>query len=192
MTEEVVLPPSARRQNSASVVVLVGFMGAGKTTVGQALARRLGWRFEDLDKIIEARESRSIAQIFDEDGEDRFRNLERVALQEKLAEDSGGLVLALGGGAFVDLGTRELLCQRNIPAVWLNASADELFRRCNEPGVVRPLRRNAEQFRQLYEKRISAYREADICIETEAKDVASLVEEIMQNASLALTSRSSE
>src|SRR5262249_58668423 len=87
---------------SVRVVFLVGFMGAGKTSVGKALAEILGWKFEDLDDRIVAQERRSIAQIFSQSGEAGFRLTERKALESVLKDlTSTALVVALGGGAFV-------------------------------------------------------------------------------------------
>src|SRR5579859_5063149 len=133
MTDETVLPRSRREQASVHTVALVGFMGAGKTTVGQELARRLNWRFADLDQLIESREGRTIPQIFQAEGEAGFRALEHGVLAESLAvPGSGSTVLALGGGAFVVEKVRALLRERQVPAVWLDAPAEELFRRCEQ------------------------------------------------------------
>ncbi len=174
-----------KQRSVPSVVSLVGFMGAGKTTVGRALAARLGWRFEDLDGWIQAREGRSIEQIFQQKGEAVFRDLERLVMGEILtAAKSGPLVLALGGGAFCFEPIQEMLRNPETPAVFLDAPVDELFRRSEQPDVVRPLRRDREQFRQLYEERRPAYLEARLCIDTGGKDVASVVEEIVSGLKL--------
>ncbi len=92
-------------------VFLVGFMGAGKTTVGRALATQLGWRFIDLDDHIEARQKRSIAEIFRESGEIEFRRAEATELRNLLAglPIAGAAVVALGGGAFVQKDNARLL-----------------------------------------------------------------------------------
>ena len=166
-------------------VSLVGFMGAGKTTVGRALATRLGWRFEDLDGCIEVREGRSIEQIFQQQGELVFRNLERLVMSEILAAaKSGPLVLALGGGAFCFEQIQEMLRNAETPAVFLDTSFEELFRRSEQPEVVRPLRRDREQFRQLYEQRRPAYLRAQLRIETEGKAISTVVEEIISGLNL--------
>jgi len=167
-------------------VALVGFMGAGKTTVGRALAERLGWRFTDLDGVIQARAGRSIEQIFQQQGESAFRELERAVMGETLAAaESGPLVLALGGGAFCFEENRETLRDAETPVVFLDASMDELFRRSEQPEVVRPLRRDREQFRQLYQERRSAYLKAHLRVETEGREIAAIVEEIVAGLKLA-------
>jgi shikimate kinase len=192
MTDETVLPRPAGGHHPATNLVLVGFMGAGKTTVGQAVAERLGWRFADLDRLIETREGRTIPQIFAEDGEERFRRLECEALEEVIAPpDSQFLVLALGGGAFVSKPIRELLASHDIPTVWLDAPAEELFRRCEQPEVVRPLRRSFQEFSELYEQRLSSYRQAHLHVVTNAKEISAVADEIIEELTLVPGSRSS-
>ncbi len=192
MTDETVLPRPAGRHYPATNLVLVGFMGAGKTTVGQAVAERLGWRFADLDRLIETREGRTVPQIFAQDGEERFRHLECEALEEVVAApDSRFLILALGGGAFVSKPVRELLAERDIPTVWLDAPAEELFRRCEQPEVVRPLRRSFQEFSELYEQRLSSYRQAYLHVVTNAKEISAVADEIIEELALVPGSRSS-
>jgi shikimate kinase len=185
MTDEIVTRPSSMGVSALWAVSLVGFMGAGKTTVGRALAERLGWRFEDLDDVIQAREGRSVEQIFEQQGEAAFRDLERQAVHEILATaQSDPLVLALGGGAFVEKRVRQSLSDAEIPSVFLDADVEELFRRSEQPEVVRPLRRDREQFCQLYERRRPAYLKARVRIETGGKAVATVVEEIIAGLKL--------
>ena len=165
----------------ASVVALVGFMGAGKTTVGQELARRLGWRFQDLDDLIQASEGTTIEQIFDQRGETAFREVERriLSLSLALANSGSPLVLALGGGAFVDTGNQELLASAGVPTVFLEAPAEELFERSEQPGIVRPLRRDRDQFRALYEQRRPEYLRAAVCVQTSGKEISAVADEII-------------
>ena len=199
MTDETVshsFPPAkgGRRNSIASqsaggralaAVSLVGFMGAGKTTVGRALAARLGWRFEDLDDLIQARDGRTIEQIFQQQGESAFRDLEHRLVREILTTaKSAPLVLALGGGAFLLEPVQRALRDSGIPAVFLDASVEELFRRSEQPEVVRPLRRDREHFGQLYERRRPAYLKAELRVETEGKAVAAVVEEIISGLNL--------
>lgn len=178
--------PSFPLQPTAqSVVTLVGFMGAGKTTVGRALAAKLGWRFADLDDLIQAHTARTIEQIFREDGERAFRALELLVLRQTLqAEGSDHLVLALGGGAFVEESVSSLLRDAGVPAVCLDAPVEELFRRSEQPDVVRPLRRSMQQFSELYEKRRPSYSRASLCIATGGRDVDFVVEAIISGLNL--------
>ncbi|AXG76872.1 shikimate kinase [Streptomyces paludis] len=119
---------------SAPVVVLVGPMGVGKTTVGELLAERLGTRFRDSDADIVAAQGRTIADIFVDEGEDRFRELEREAVRTALAGHDG--VLALGGGAVLDATTRELLA--GLPVVYLTMEVGEAIKRSGL-NTARPL-----------------------------------------------------
>ena len=176
--------PYARSARPFTAVAMVGFMGAGKTTVGQALAARLGWKFADLDRLIEAREGQSIEGIFKNSGEAGFRRLEHSLLLQSINSSTEGVVLALGGGAFAQPEIRELLESAHIPTVLLNASVEELFQRCEQPDVVRPMRGNLENFRALYERRQAAYQEASLHIDTGGKKIASIVEEIIAGLQL--------
>lgn len=155
-------------------------MGAGKTTVGQALAERLGWQFADLDQLVEARRGLSVPEIFRLDGEKIFRHLEYSVLSDTIGKTgSGRVVLALGGGAFAAEKIRGVLQAALIPAVWLDAPLEELYHRCDQPGVVRPLRRSLEKFRQLHDKRRPFYEIATLRISTAGRDIAAIVEEII-------------
>jgi len=168
-------------------------MGAGKTSVGQALAGRLGWRFEDLDEWIEKREGRTIEQIFGEDGEAAFRRMECAAVQEVIQlRNRTPLVLALGGGAFMERDVQNCLQGAQLPTVFLDATVSELFRRSEQPGVKRPLRHDREQFRELYERRRPEYLKAAICIETTGKTVTAVAQEIIVGLKLVPASGESD
>ena len=168
---------------------LVGFMASGKSTVGPELARRQGWQFVDLDSRIEAREQKTVAEIFREEGDPGFRRAETAALQELTQNLKNSSVIALGGGAFAQQRNRELL--QNLPTVFLNAPLDELWRRSQQDGIERPLRKGREQFSQLYAERLSSYRQATITVETEGKDVASICSEIERALQMATPGDSS-
>ena len=106
-------------------------MGAGKTTVGRVLAGRLGWRFEDLDDRIQAREDRTIEQIFREAGEAGFRIVEHETIRELISSlGQSPRIVALGGGCFVQPENAALIEEIGAPVVFLDGSTDELFRRC--------------------------------------------------------------
>jgi len=163
-------------------VFLVGFMGSGKTTVGRELARRLGWDFIDLDSRLESRERKSIPEIFQQDGESAFRLAETSVLRELTGSLQRSSVVALGGGAFAQPTNRSLVARW--PTVFLEASLDELWRRSSEDAVVRPLRRDREQFSRLYEERVPSYRQATITVVTSDKDIPSICREIEGTLSL--------
>jgi shikimate kinase len=142
-------------------VVLVGFMGSGKSTVGRILARRLGWGFVDMDERIEERTGRRIADIFREQGEAAFRQEElRVAreLQSALRR-----VIATGGGAFAQAETREAL-RTGAFTVYLAGDFDTLVRRVPTDGS-RPLAADHEIMRRLLVEREPFYRSADLIVD---------------------------
>jgi shikimate kinase len=164
-------------------------MGAGKTTVGQALAATLGWQFIDLDEVIKARDGRTIPEIFQQSGEKAFRELETLLLREIIASSQAiPSVLSLGGGAFIDNTNQLLLRENEIPAVFLDASAEELFRRCQQPEVNRPLLTDRDRFSALYERRRPAYLNAAFCIQTTGREIASIADEIITRLRLGLHS----
>jgi len=155
-------------------------MGAGKTTVGRELAASLAWRFDDLDDLIQAAQGASIEQIFRTRGEEGFRAIENRILAAMLANSDSPRVLALGGGAFVEQRNQELLTAAGVPAVFLDAPAEELFERSAQAEIVRPLRRNRDQFCALYELRRPAYLKAAICVQTSGKNVSVVADEIIR------------
>jgi shikimate kinase len=144
-------------------IVLVGFMGAGKSTVGPLLADLLGWRFLDLDDHVEERAGISVARFFAERGEPAFREAEREA-----AEDLAGVretILATGGGAFAQAATREAL-RRNAVTVWLRVTLPTAIRRLPHDGS-RPLLGNRAIMQELLSQREPAYALADLEVEAE-------------------------
>ncbi|MFV2118719.1 shikimate kinase [Streptomyces sp. Act-28] len=138
------------------LIVLVGPMGSGKSTVGTLLAERLGVPYRDTDADIVAAEGREVSDIFVEDGEPRFRELERAAVRAALAEHTG--VLALGGGAVLDDGTRALLA--GLPVAYLSMDVEEAVRRVGL-GTARPLLavNPRRRWRELMEARRHLYTE---------------------------------
>ena len=168
-----------------NAVFLVGFMGAGKSSVGRALGKLLSWDFEDLDDRIERREGRSVVEIFRHSGELEFRRAERRALQHILDDRRGGArVIALGGGAFVQESNAALLQASNAPTVFLDASVEELWQRCSkqakEAGAERPLLGSQDQFRKLYEARRKSYKKASVMIQTGNRSVDAIAAEITE------------
>lgn len=172
----------ARRADAKRCVVLIGFMGAGKTTVGRHLAKRLRWKFLDLDDVIEEREQKRVAEIFAVSGEAAFRRMESAALNELLqdrAADSD-LVLALGGGAFVQKQNREALSAAGAITVLLEAPLEELRRRCNIERKVRPLAQEQAKFKELFAARRADYALAQFRVQTLDKPVKQVTAEIEQ------------
>lgn len=146
-------------------VVLVGLMGAGKSTVGRRLANLLETRFVDVDEEIERAADRSIAEIFAEHGEAYFRDGERRVIARVMSEACG--VIATGGGAFVDPATRALILDRAI-AVWLDCDIDTLVERTSRRDT-RPLLREGdphETLTKLKSQRETVYAEAPLRVET--------------------------
>jgi shikimate kinase len=177
--------PAASPEAASQAVFLVGFMGAGKSTVGRALAGRLNWNFEDLDDRIERREARTVSEMFRTSGEQDFRRAEFDALREVLDElHSGGdaRVVALGGGAFVQPAISELLKRARIRTMFLDAPIEELWRRCQRQadlhGVERPLLSSRDQFWELYRIRRPGYLQATLRIETSGHTIEAVAEEI--------------
>jgi len=161
-------------------------MGAGKTTVGGALAARIGWAFVDLDNIIIEMAGKSVPEIFREHGEARFREHETAALAEvldrRIADEP--TVVALGGGAFVQPSNLDLLRASKQPTVFLDADLQELQKRCAAEEGTRPLFRDENQFRQLYEARRSGYMKADLRVDTTGKAVDEIVNEVLSRLEL--------
>lgn len=157
-------------------VFLVGFMASGKSRVGRELARRWKWDFVDLDAQVEAREQRTVAEIFRAKGEPGFRVAESNALLDLTGPLCGNSVIALGGGAFVQERNREML--RHWPSVFLEAPAHELWQRSLSDDVERPLRKDPEQFARLYAERLPFYRQASVTVVTSDKDLDSICTEI--------------
>jgi shikimate kinase len=152
-------------------------MASGKSSVGRELARRLGWDFVDLDARIESRERQSVPEIFRDRGEHGFRLAETSALRELLTEThEPNRVVALGGGAFVQEGNRELL--RQWPTVFLEAPVSELWQRSLKDVAERPLRGDFDKFAKLYAERLPFYRQANLVVDTTGKHVASICVEI--------------
>jgi shikimate kinase len=146
-------------------IALVGLMGSGKTTVGRRLASALGLPFKDADAEIEAAAGRSVSDIFAELGEPEFRAGERRVIARLVGD--GPMVLATGGGAYVDAETRTLLRERAI-SIWLKADIDVLAKRVARRDT-RPLLRGKDPVAVLSamaEKRYPIYEEADIVVET--------------------------
>jgi len=155
-------------------------MAVGKTTVGRALAYELGWPFADIDTEIEAREGKTIAQIFDERGEPAFRDLETEAIRRRVRCIEAGCpcVVALGGGAFAQPRNWDLI-ENNGVTVWLDCTIETVRKRLGD-DLVRPLARNREILEQIFRDRRPLYSHADFRIEVDSDDVGLIVNRILQ------------
>jgi shikimate kinase len=158
-------------------IYLVGFMAAGKTTLAQALARRLGWRAEDVDALIEARERRTVADIFARDGEPYFRSVERQVIWSLLPQRH--LVVATGGGTFMDPESRAAINADGL-SVWIDVPFDVLLNRIPSDGR-RPLAADRVQMAVLYENRRIAYQQAQLRLDASHARPEELVEQIIEH-----------
>lgn len=142
---------------------LTGFMGAGKTAVGKHLSSALGYRFVDLDEAIEAQAGMSVREIFEVRREPFFRALESACLRR--TERSQNTVVATGGGTVTFEQNRDLIRRLGV-SIWLNPSFDLIVARIGAEGkTARPLLRSPEQARALYQRRLPAYRTADLRVD---------------------------
>jgi shikimate kinase len=151
-------------------------MGAGKTTVARALAKRLDWRLEDIDDRIAQRERRDIPTIFRQDGEPYFRGVEREEVIGLLP--ARGMVVATGGGTFVDPTTRELLL-RDGAVVWLDAPLATILERVPVDGR-RPLAADRIEMERLYNQRLMAYSQSHVRLDASRRSVEELVDQIVE------------
>ena len=161
-------------------IVLIGMMGAGKSTIGRRLAKRLGLPFVDADEEIERAAGKPITDIFKDHGEPYFRDGERKVIARLL--ENGAQVLATGGGAYMNAETRATV-KRNAISIWLRADFDLLMRRVRRRSN-RPLLQNDDPeavMRKLIAERYPIYAEADITIDS--RDVAhtSIVNSIIRS-----------
>jgi shikimate kinase len=160
------------RALGARSIVLVGMMGAGKSSVGRRLAARLGMTFVDADSEIESAAGMSIPEIFDKHGEDYFRAGEKRVIARLL--DNGPQVLATGGGAIMDQTTRDLIHIKGI-SVWLKADLDVLLKRTKRRND-RPL---AEKIKDLLPLRDPVYAQSDIVVQSRDEPHDTIVDEII-------------
>ncbi len=168
------------RRDVIERVVLLGYMCCGKSTVGEVLARRLGWEFLDYDVEIERREGRAVSEIIDERGEEHFRRLE-AALTGEAAEEPF-VVLAPGGGWITQPELLESI-RRGTLAVWLRVTPEETARRLMEDSIDRPFKDMADPVGRIAEmqaEREPLYRRADLTLPTDGRSVQEIAFEIEQ------------
>ena len=150
-------------------IFLVGFMGSGKSTVGRALAQRLDWAFVDLDREIERRWSMDIPTVFSQCGEEEFRRRESEMLKQVSTRPR--VVVATGGGTFVDAENMSLIARSGV-SVWIDPGTELILQRLRRSVRKRPLYRDQEQARRLWEERRPAYAQAALRIVVSPGDQA--------------------
>lgn len=161
-------------------VALIGFMAAGKSTIGRKLARELGWAFFDTDACV-ARAHGTVTAIFEREGEAAFREYEREAIEEVLADPQGG-VIALGGGALALAENRALLAAY-AHRVFLKASVEQIYARVRRNSKRRPLlgeRPTMERIRELYDARLADYSAVDHVVEARRMSDREVLDDIVQ------------
>jgi shikimate kinase len=164
-------------------IVLTGFMGSGKTTVGPLVAGRLGWSFVDVDDVIEAEAGVTIAELFARHGEAQFRDREHATIARLAAGDA--LVLALGGGAIEHSATREvLLGASGTLLVHLEVELATTLARCHGTEHLRPILADKANLASRYWRRLPLYRTAHVSIAVDSLTPEEAVEAIMDAAGL--------
>jgi shikimate kinase len=164
-------------------IVLTGFMGSGKSTIGPLVAGRLGWSFLDVDDVIEAEAGATIAELFARHGEAPFRDREHATIARLAAGDA--LVLALGGGAIEHPATRSLLL--NTPGtllVHLEVELATTLTRCRGTEHTRPILADQANLASRYQRRLPLYRTAHLSIPVDALTPDEVVDAILQAARL--------
>lgn len=159
-------------------IVLIGMMGSGKTTIGKLLGEKLTLRSVDIDAIIEQNEKRTVSEIFQNEGEKYFRNIERETIKKNFMNKD--LIISLGGGAFEDQLTQELLL-KNSTVIYLKTSPNVILERIKN-NTNRPLLKNqmtVEKIQSIILQRQKNYELANITILTDNKNTDKIVEEIL-------------
>jgi shikimate kinase len=176
-------PARAGARAAVRRIVLTGFMGSGKSTVGPLVAARLGWRFVDVDDVIVAEAGQTIPEIFKSEGEAAFRERERETIARLTGED--GLVLALGGGAIEDAETRTLLTGATDGLlVHLEVELATTLARCRGTEHLRPMLADQANLAGRYERRLPLYRTAHVTICVDEMAPEQVAERIVREARL--------
>ncbi|PYR88693.1 MAG: shikimate kinase [Acidobacteria bacterium] len=161
-------------------IYLVGFMAAGKTTVARVLAARLGWRADDIDELIEARERMTVSDIFARFGEPHFRAIEREMLHLVLPLRHS--IVATGGGTFMDPENRQAINMDGV-SVWIDVPLDALIARLPADGR-RPLATDRAQMERLYATRQIGYAQAQIHIDAGLAPAEEIAERVIDRLKL--------
>ena len=152
-------------------IIIIGFMGTGKTTVAYDLARKLNSAAIDLDELVAERERRGPKEIIEQDGEEAFRRIETQALREVLI-DATARVIAVGGGAWTVAENRKLVAEYGALSVWLDAPFELCWTRIAAAPEPRPLARSREMALKLYAERRPVYESADVRVSVSENESA--------------------
>ena len=164
-------------------IVLTGFMGSGKTTVGPLVAQRLGWLFTDVDDVIEAEAGCTIGELFSRDGEPAFRDRENATIARLAAQDA--LVLALGGGAIERDETRDLLLNtQGTLLIHLEVQLATTLARCAGTEGTRPVLADQANLAARYQRRLPLYRTAHVSIPVYTLNPPQVADAILKAAGL--------
>ena len=169
-------------------IVIVGFMGTGKTTVAREVGIKLNCPIVDLDAVITERENRSPAEIIEQDGEEQFRKIETQLLREVLEREPASII-AVGGGAWTLAANRQLIAKRGALSVCLNAPFELCWKRIEAGRESRPLARSRELAEQLYLERQPIYNLADAVVPISESEGSSEIATKLLNAILRLPRR---
>jgi shikimate kinase len=162
-------------------IVITGFMGAGKTTVARALAARLNCAWLDTDASIVERTGRRIAAIIEEDGEARFRQIEREVLRDIL-ENSNARIISLGGGTWTLAENRALVAAHDCLTVWLDAPFDLCWQRIAASQETRPLARERDAAQELFDARRAFYSRAALHVRVSGDESAAAIARLIISA----------
>jgi len=177
-------PTRDRHPKPPRRIVLTGFMGSGKSTLGPLLASRLGWTFTDVDHVIESETGSTIAQLFERHGEAAFRDREHSTIARLAAAEA--LVLALGGGAIEHAETRHLLLTTpGTLLIHLQIELATTLSRCAGTEALRPVLADHANLANRYHRRLPLYRAAHVSIAVDALTPEEAVEAILNAARLA-------
>ena len=177
------MPSKTQSEDSHRRIVLTGYMGSGKTTVGPLVAAQLGWSFVDVDDVIEAEAGAPIAEIFARHGEAAFREREHAAIARLAAGE--GLVLALGGGAIEHPATRSLLLTApGTLMVHLQVELATTLARCGGTEHTRPILADQANLASRYQHRLPLYRTAHVSIAVDELTPAQVADAILLAARL--------
>lgn len=179
--------PPLDRANDRQLIFLTGFMGSGKSTIGPILANTLGYDFVDVDRLIEQKANARVVQIFERDGEGRFRELEHEVLNDVASRDH--CVVSLGGGTIANDQNFRLIRERGV-IVYLQLAPDEIYQRVHHrpdrpllwdgSGKLLSADQLQERIRQLLTDRERYYKQADIIVPSDRRRVGVTVDEIVR------------